>query len=61
MERGRFNAHHLRRLTEISKLLGFTGNILPGESIDTGHGASASNPIIQPPVIVHNDTDRVAV
>ena len=55
MERGRFNAHHLHRLTQISQLLGFTGNILPGESINIGPGASASNPTIQPPVIVHSD------
>ena len=46
MERGRFNAHHLHRLTQISQLLGFTGNILPGESIDIGPGTSASNPTI---------------
>jgi hypothetical protein len=58
MERGRFNAHHLRRLTQISQLSGFTGSILPGESIDTGPGASASNPTIQPPVIVHHDVEQ---
>jgi len=61
MEHSRFNAHHLSHLIKISKLPGFTGNILPGESIDTGRGASTSNPIIQPPVIVHDDTDQVVV
>jgi len=55
MEHGRFNAHHLHRLTQISQLLGFTGNILPGESINIGPGTSTSNPTIQPPVIVHSD------
>ena len=49
LERGRFNSHHLRRLAEISRLSGFTGSILPGESINTAPGASASNPTIQPP------------
>jgi hypothetical protein len=55
LERGRFNAHHLHRLTEISQLKCFTGTIVPGESINTGSGASASNPTIQP--IANNDTE----
>lgn len=54
IERGRFDAHHLRRLTEISRLPGFTGNIVPGESIDSGPGSSASNPIIRTQVTVRD-------
>jgi hypothetical protein len=42
MERGRFNAHHRRRLREIAKLDGFSGSILPGTSTATGPGESAS-------------------
>ena len=57
LKRGRFNAHHLHRLTEISRLKGFTGTIVPGKSIDTGSGASASNPTIRPPGIANNDTE----
>lgn len=57
LERGRFNAHHLRRLTEISQLSGFTGSIVPGESTDTGPGASASNPNIQPPASTSDDME----
>lgn len=61
MERGRFHTHHLRRLSQISQLSGFTGSILPGESIDTGPGASASIPSIQPPMIVHDDVEQGVV
>jgi hypothetical protein len=60
-ERGRFNAHHLRRLTEISQLSGFTGTIVPGVSIDSGSGASASNPIIKPPEVASDDTEQVVI
>jgi hypothetical protein len=42
MERGRFNNHHRRRLCDISRLTGFSGNILPGTSTATGSGESAS-------------------
>jgi hypothetical protein len=42
LERGRFNAYHRRRLRDISRLKGFSGNILPGTSIATGTGESAS-------------------
>jgi hypothetical protein len=58
MERGRFDAHHLRHLTQISQLPGFTGSILPGKSIDIGPGASASNPTLQPPAIVRDDVEQ---
>jgi hypothetical protein len=42
MERGRFNPHHKRRICDIAKLKGFSGNILPGTSTATGPGESAS-------------------
>jgi hypothetical protein len=42
MERGRFNPHHKRRIRDIAKLKGFSGNILPGTSTATGPGESAS-------------------
>jgi len=42
LERGRFNAYHQRRLRDIARLNGFSGNILPGTSIATGTGESAS-------------------
>jgi hypothetical protein len=42
MERGRFNDHHRRRLRDIARLKGFSGSILPGTSIATGSGESAS-------------------
>jgi hypothetical protein len=42
LERGRFNAYHQRRLRDIARLNGFSGNILPGTSIATGAGESAS-------------------
>lgn len=45
--RGRFAAHHHRRLVAISKLQGFSGSIEPGESLDTARGGSASR---APPV-----------
>jgi hypothetical protein len=44
--RGRFTAHHYRRLQEISMLDGFTGSITPGESVEQGAGASASSPTV---------------
>ena len=40
--RGRFTAHHQRKLEAIAKLKGFSGSIEPGESLDTGRGGSAS-------------------
>jgi hypothetical protein len=49
MERGRFNLHHARCLKAISKLSGFSGTIIPGKSIDTSMGASASTPNIKAP------------
>ena len=49
MERGRFNAHHIRCLTKISQLKGFSGSITPGQSVDTLTGASASVPNIIAP------------
>ncbi|KAJ7735271.1 hypothetical protein DFH07DRAFT_870772 [Mycena maculata] len=33
MERGRFTSLHMKRLVKLSKLPGFTGNILPGVSV----------------------------
>lgn len=39
MVRGRFNAHHHRRLLKISLLPGFTGTITPGISIECASGA----------------------
>jgi hypothetical protein len=42
LERGRFNAHHQRRLRDIARLKGFSGSILPGTSTATGTGESAS-------------------
>jgi hypothetical protein len=41
-ERGRFHNHHRRRLRDIARLDGFSGNILPGTSLATGTGESAS-------------------
>jgi hypothetical protein len=49
MERGRFNSHHAHCLKAISELRGFSGTIIPGESVDTGIGASASTPNIKAP------------
>jgi len=43
-ERGRYNAHHNRRLLDLAKLPGFTGTIIPGESITKEAGESASTP-----------------
>jgi hypothetical protein len=42
MEQGRFNAHHMSCLTKILQLKGFSGSIVPGQSVDTFTGASAS-------------------
>jgi hypothetical protein len=44
--RARFSEHHYHRLHEISMLHGFTGSIMPGESIEQGPGASASSPTV---------------
>jgi hypothetical protein len=41
-ERGRFHNHHRRQLRDIARLDGFSGNILPGTSLATGTGESAS-------------------
>jgi len=49
MEQERFDTHHLRRLTQISQLQGFSGSIAPGQSIDKSPGASASVPNIKVP------------
>jgi hypothetical protein len=39
LERGRFNAQHLRRLRDLAKLPGFTGKIVPGKhASDDGVG-----------------------
>ncbi|OJA19730.1 hypothetical protein AZE42_01494 [Rhizopogon vesiculosus] len=42
--RGRFNAQHLKRLHDISQLPGFSGTLVPGLSMHTGLGESASAP-----------------
>jgi len=42
LECGCFNAYHQCQLRDIAKLKGFTGNILPGTSIATSTGESAS-------------------
>ena len=47
MEKGRFEAHHMHCLTKISQLKGLSGNIVPGQSVDTSTGASASVPSIK--------------
>lgn len=47
MERERFDTHHMRCLTKISQLRGFSGSIAPGESVDKSPGASASVPNIK--------------
>jgi hypothetical protein len=39
MLRGRFKAHHEHCLEGIAKIPGFSGTIVPGESLDTGDGA----------------------
>jgi hypothetical protein len=44
--RARFTGHHCHFLQEISTLEGFTGSIVPGESIERGLGASASSPTV---------------
>ncbi|KAG1787544.1 hypothetical protein EV424DRAFT_1340062 [Suillus variegatus] len=44
--RARFAGHHYQRLRDISMLEGFTGSIMPGESVERGPGASASSPIV---------------
>jgi hypothetical protein len=41
-ERGRFHNLHRRRLHDIARLDSFSGNILPGTSLATGTGESAS-------------------
>jgi hypothetical protein len=40
--RGRFHSHHKRRLHDIARLPGFSGDIRPGVSEKTGKGESAS-------------------
>ncbi|KAF7964620.1 hypothetical protein HWV62_4886 [Athelia sp. TMB] len=40
--RGRFNSLHRQRLAAISKLKGFSGNVQPGISLDTGPGSPGS-------------------
>ncbi|KIK22288.1 hypothetical protein PISMIDRAFT_11754 [Pisolithus microcarpus 441] len=40
----KFTNHHLRLLTKIAHLPGFTGTILPGKSMKTNPGDSASEP-----------------
>lgn len=40
--RGRFHSHHKRRLRDIARLPGFSGDIRPGVSEKTGKGESAS-------------------
>ena len=47
-EQARFRDHHLRQLAKISQLPGFTGIILPGESLDSELGASATVPSCMP-------------
>lgn len=49
-ERGRYNAHHNRRLLDLAKLPGFTGFIIPGESITKEVGESASTPSTRNPI-----------
>ncbi|KAG0701438.1 hypothetical protein DFH29DRAFT_982689 [Suillus ampliporus] len=41
--RARFNARHLERLGDITNLSGFTGSVIPGESILTGVGESTNS------------------
>lgn len=40
--KGRFKTHHSCRLLEISRLPGFSGDIRPGISVNSGEGESAS-------------------
>lgn len=42
--RGRFDGHHRRCLAAIANLVGFTGSVEGGESLDTEPGGSASSP-----------------
>lgn len=42
MIRGRFKGYHKRRLQDIARLEGFSGDIRPGISAETGRGESAS-------------------
>ncbi|EGN97236.1 hypothetical protein SERLA73DRAFT_161380 [Serpula lacrymans var. lacrymans S7.3] len=52
IERGSFNAHHVCRLLDIAKLLGFSGMIVPGESTQTGTGESGSVPMAKLPSLL---------
>ena len=58
-ERGRFQNHHRRRLRDIARLDGFSGNILPGTSLARGTGESASVwALLDVAVTVVGDTDE---
>lgn len=50
-ERSRFTKHHVHRLYELSTLRGFTGSIIPGESVNKAVGESASKPDIKAPTV----------
>jgi hypothetical protein len=50
--RGRFNARHLKRLHDISMLPGFSGTLVPGLSMHTDPGESASVPDAIPATIL---------
>jgi hypothetical protein len=52
MLRGRFKMHHEYCLGHIAKMKGFAGTIVPGESLDTGNGASVFPAASQPPPAV---------
>ncbi|KAF7323820.1 hypothetical protein MKEN_00603300 [Mycena kentingensis (nom. inval.)] len=57
MEQGRYNPIHMERLTKLSKLTGFTGDITPGEAVSserevpTDNIPSPSNPTSPAPPI----------
>jgi hypothetical protein len=60
MLRGRFKTHHEYCLGRIAKMKGFAGTIVPGESLDTGDGASVFSAASQPPPASSNDEDASA-
>ena len=62
MLRGQFKAHHEHCLKGISKIVGFSGTITPGASMDTSEGASVFLPANQSlppsPVLSHPSAEE---
>ncbi|KAG2030586.1 hypothetical protein BDR03DRAFT_1034778 [Suillus americanus] len=52
---GHFNSCHLKHLDDISKLPGFSGTVVPGVSMCTGPGESASTPNAWTPANIFSD------